>query len=51
VKNHHPIISDESRTKLQWHSRHWHLPLNYVHVASRTERYKWTKVDTVRIAK
>jgi len=40
----------ESRTREQSHSRHRHEPLNYVHVATRTQRYMWTKVDTVQIA-
>jgi len=33
------------------HNRHRHLPLNYVHVTTRTQRYMWAKVDTVRMAK
>jgi len=43
--------NDESRTNEQSHNSHWYLPLHYVHVASRPQRYKWTKVDTVRIGK
>jgi len=35
------IGNDASRTKEQSRSRHWHLPLNYVHVATRPEHYKW----------
>jgi len=28
-----------------------HLPLNYVYVTTRTQRYMWATVDTVRMAK
>jgi len=40
-----------SRTNEHSHSRHRHLALNYVHVITRTQRYMWEKVDTVRMAK
>jgi len=41
----------ENRTNKQQHSRHRPPPLNYFHVATRTQRNMCTKVDTVRIAK